>query len=46
MSEYDFAPGEAIEKRAQSGHKQGKIWREGIAKSGIVLLAAERGTGN
>ena len=48
MSEYDFNPLEKlIEKRAQGcGHKQGKIWRVFlIAKSGIVLLAAERGTG-
>ena len=48
MSEYDFNPLESlIEKRAQGcGHKQGKIWRVFlIAKSGIVLLAAERGTG-
>jgi len=48
MSEYDFNPlDELIEKRAQGCVQElGKIWRVFlIAVSGIVLLAAERGTG-
>ena len=48
MSEYDFNPLESlIEKRAPGCvHEPGKIWRIFlIAVSGIVLLAAERGTG-
>ena len=48
MSEYDFNPLESlIEKRGQGCvHEPGKIWRIFlIAVSGIVLLAAERGTG-
>ena len=48
MSEYDYSPlDELIKKRSPGcGQKQGKIWRVSqIAASGIVLLAAERGTG-
>ncbi len=48
MSEYDYSPlDELIKKRSSGcGQKQGKIWRVfQIAASGIVLLAAERGTG-